>query len=199
MVATREAVRELGLPAVTAREITGRASANLAAIPYYFGSKEALVSEALLAEARELLAPVWELLGAERSAIERASAAVSMLNHVFDEAREQVPVYLSALAAAPHLASVGAGLEDLWEELRGRLAADIADQLAMGQLPAWVEPSAMAALILAVVNGVVVASAADPSGPDHRAVAGQFLALLLSAAQTSSSGDSKRAATKAGE
>jgi hypothetical protein len=119
-----------------------------------------------------------------------------MLNGLFDEARGQVPVYLAALAAAPHSAAVGTGLEDLWEELRGRLAADIAGQLELGQLPAWVEPSAMAALILAVVNGVVVASAADPSGPDHRAVAGQFLALLLSATQTSSGEDSERAATR---
>jgi AcrR family transcriptional regulator len=196
LAATREAIRELGLPAVTAREITGRASANLAAIPYHFGSKEALVSEALVAEARELLAPVWELLGTERSATERASAAVSMLNGLFDEAREQVPVYLAALAAAPHSAAVGAGLEDLWGELRGRLAADVAGQLEMGQLPAWVEPSAMAALILAVVNGVVVASVADPAGPDHRAVAGQFLALLLSATQTSSGDDSERGPTR---
>jgi hypothetical protein len=54
----------------------------------------------------------------------------------------------------------------------------------------------MAALILAVVNGVVVASAADPTGPDHRAMAGQFLALLLSATQTVSGDDSKRAATQ---
>jgi hypothetical protein len=40
----------------------------------------------------------------------------------------------------------------------------------------------MAALILTVVNGVVVASVVDPTGPDHRAIGGQFLRLLLSAA-----------------
>jgi AcrR family transcriptional regulator len=196
LVATREAIRELGLPAVTAREIAGRASANLAAIPYHFGSKEALVSEALVAEARELLAPVWELLGSERPAAERASAAVSVLNGLFDEKREQVPVYLAALAAAPHSPSVLAGLGDLWEELRGRLAGDVAGQLEQGLLPEWVEPSAMAALILAVVNGVVVSSAVDPTGPDHRAVAGQFLALLLSASQPTTGRSAKRGATK---
>jgi AcrR family transcriptional regulator len=182
VVATRDAIRELGLPAVTAREITARASANLAAIPYHFGSKEALVTEALMAEARELLAPVWELLGADRSAGDRAGAAVALLNDLFEEASEQVPVYLAALAAAPHLPEVRAGLGEMWEELRGRLAADISAQLESGLLPAWVEPSAMAALIVGLVNGVVIASVVDPVGPDHRAVAGQFLALLLAAA-----------------
>ena len=183
VTATREAIRDLGLPAATAREITGRASANLAAIPYYFGTKEALVTEALVAEARELLAPVWELLGADRPPIERATGAVVMLNELFDQARDDVSVYLAALATAPHSPDVQAGLGDLWNELRSRLAADIAAQSTAGQLPAWVEPSAMAALILAVVNGVVISSVIDPGGPDHRAVAGQFLALLMTAAQ----------------
>ena len=121
VTATREAIRDLGLPAVTAREITGRASANLAAIPYYFGTKEALVTEALVAEARELLAPVWELLGADRPPIERATGAVVMLNELFDQARDDVPVYLAALATAPHSPDVQAGLGDLWNELRSRL------------------------------------------------------------------------------
>lgn len=40
---------------------------------------------------------------------------------------------------------------------------------------------AMAALILPLVNGVVIASVVDPDGPDHRAVAAQFLTLLLAA------------------
>jgi AcrR family transcriptional regulator len=180
--ATRAAIRELGLPAVTAREIVGRASANLAAIPYHFGTKDALVAEALVAEARELLAPVWAVLGSDRPAAERSAAAVGLLNDLFEASRAQVPVYLAALATSPHAADVQRGLGDLWEQLRTRLAADIAEQLAAGLIPAWVDPVPMAALILTVVNGVVVASVVDPTGPDHRAIGGQFLRLLLSAA-----------------
>jgi AcrR family transcriptional regulator len=183
LTATREAIRDRGLQAATAREIAGRASANLAAIPYHFGSKDALVTEALVSEARDLLAPVWELLGSERPPVERASSAVAMLNDLFDGARAQVPVYLAALSTAPHSPDVQAGLGDLWTELRERLARDIAAQSAEGDLPSWVDPSAMAALILAVVNGVVVSSIIDPNGPDHRAVAAQFLALLMTASQ----------------
>ena len=108
-----------------------------------------------------------------------------MLNELFDQARDDVPVYLAALATAPHSPDVQAGLGDLWNELRSRLSADIAAQSTAGQLPAWVEPSAMAALILAVVNGVVISSVIDPGGPDHRAVAGQLLSLLMTAAQPS--------------
>jgi AcrR family transcriptional regulator len=179
--ATREAIRDVGLPAATAREIVGRASANLASIPYHFGTKDALVAEALIVEACELVDPVLTLLAGDRPAAERASDAVTMLNELFEARRSQVPVYLAALAAAPHTPDVRSGLGSLWADLRARLAEDIARQLEEGTLPHWVSPPAMAAAILSLVNGVIVASMIDPDGPDHREVAAQLLALLLAA------------------
>ncbi|HEX6239100.1 MAG TPA: TetR/AcrR family transcriptional regulator [Acidimicrobiales bacterium] len=179
--ATREAIRDVGMPAVTARVIAERSGANLASIPYHFRSKDALVAEALVAEARELVAPVLALLAADRPPAQRASEAVSLLSELFDASRPQVPVYLAALAAAPHAPEVRAGLGNLWTDLRSRLARDIRRQLDARQLPGWVSPDSMASLVLCVVNGVVVASAIDPEGPDHRRVAAQFLALLLAA------------------
>jgi AcrR family transcriptional regulator len=181
MRATREAIRDVGMPATTAREIVGRASANLASIPYHFGTKDALVAEALIAEAHDLVSPVLTLLASDRPAAERATDAVAMLNDLFEASRSQVPVYLAALAAAPHAPGVRSGLGVLWAELRARLADDIARQVGESRLPEWVSPSAMAAVILSLVNGVIVASVIDPDGPDHREVASQFLALLLGA------------------
>jgi AcrR family transcriptional regulator len=165
----------------TAREITGRASANLASIPYHFGSKDALVAEALVLETRELIEPVLELLSAGRPGADRASEAVDMLNVLFERSRNQVPVYLAALAASPHSLPVADGLSELWADVRTALAGDIARQLSDRALPDWVEPQAMAALILSLVNGVVIAAVVDPEGPDHRAVAAQFLTMLLAA------------------
>jgi AcrR family transcriptional regulator len=179
--ATREAIRDVGMPSTTAREIVGRASANLASIPYHFGTKDALVVEALVAEAHELVAPVLALLTGDRPAAERAIEAAAMLNELFEASRAQVPVYLAALAAAPHMPGVRSGLGSLWADLRARLADDIAVQVDEGRLPEWVSPSGMAAAILSLVNGVIVASVIDPGGPDHREVAAQFLALLLAA------------------
>jgi AcrR family transcriptional regulator len=179
--ATREAIRDVGMPATTAREITRRAPANLAAIPYYFGTKDALVTEALVAEARELVAPVLALLAGPEPPAERAAEAVTLLNDLFEASRSQVPVYLAALAAAPHTPDVRRGLGSLWADLRTRLADDIAREVDAGRLPGWVVPEAMAAAILSLVNGVIIATVIDPEGPDHREVAAQFLALLLAA------------------
>lgn len=177
--ATRAVIREQGLPQATAREITGRAGANLAAIPYHFGSKDDLVAAALLAEARELVAPVLALLSSDRPAEERAVEAVAALNQLFEAAKPQVPGFLTAVAAAPHQPKVQQQLAELWRDLRTMLAADIAQQLAAGRLPSWVAPDAMAALILDVVHGVIASAVIDHDGPDHTAVAGQFLFLLL--------------------
>ena len=46
--ATRRCIGRRGLAATTSREITAEADANLAAITYHFGSKDDLVTEALL-------------------------------------------------------------------------------------------------------------------------------------------------------
>ena len=49
-----------------------------------------------------------------------------------------------------------------------------------GAIPQWIDTDAMAALILAVGAGTVVASAVDAT-TDHRAIGNQFAALLLAA------------------
>jgi AcrR family transcriptional regulator len=150
----------------------------------YFGSKDVLVAEALIAEARDLTTPILELLASDRPGPERAAEAVLVLDEMFESRRAHVPVYLAALAAAPHTPQVREGLAGLWGELTDRVAADIARQRDDGLLPTWVQPPAMAALIVAVVNGVVVGSVLDPDRFDHRAVASQFLTLLLTSVAT---------------
>lgn len=113
-----------------------------------------------------------------------------MLNELFEASRPQVPVYLAAVAAAPHTPGVRSGLGSLWGDLRARLADDIPRQLEEGRLPEWVSPSGMAAAILSLVNGVIIASVVDPDGPDHRVVAAQFVALLLAAGVSGPGGGS---------
>lgn len=180
--ATREAICELGSGGATAREIAGRAGANLASIPYHFGTKDALVAEALVEEARELVGPVLELLASDLPPTERAMTGVQVLNELFEQRRSRVPVYLSAVAAVAHDDQVRAGLEQLWSEVRTELAAEIELLRSSEVIQGWVDADAMAGLILALVNGVMTASVIDPDGPGHADVAAQLLQLLLSAA-----------------
>jgi AcrR family transcriptional regulator len=60
--AAQALIAEGGVEALTSRAITGRAGQNLGSITYYFGSKEALVTEAMARTARQLVAPVLNVL-----------------------------------------------------------------------------------------------------------------------------------------
>lgn len=184
--ATRAAINDGGLESVTAREVTGRAQANLASIGYHFGSKDALVAEALVAEVTDLVAPVLGLLADSEGAVDRAANAVTVLQDLFEVSLARIPAYLAALSQAPHDDGVRARLAALFEQVRERLAENIQGQLAAGELPGWVDPTAMAALIVAVVQGVVVAAALEPdrAEADARALAGQLFGLLLAVRTT---------------
>jgi hypothetical protein len=54
-------------------------------------------------------------------------------------------------------------------------------QRSQGLVPAWVQPCAMAALIIALVNGVVAGAVVDPEQTDPQAIGQQFVALLVAA------------------
>ncbi len=179
--AARRCIREKGLAATTAREITGAAGANLAAITYHFGSKDRLVSDALLGELRAWLAPALEVLGGEAEPATRTLMAIETLTATFEQLRDEAPVYLEALVQAQRFPSLREGVVDLWAELRRSLAEQIATMPDGDVLPAWVDPDAMAGLFVAVANGLVLHVTVDPEGPDLRAMAGQFGGLLLAA------------------
>jgi hypothetical protein len=101
----------------------------------------------------------------------------------FDEHRDEASAYLQALAHAPAADPLRIGIVGLWAELRGLLAADVRAMQASGELGAWVDPEAMAAVLVAVANGFVVHATVDPDGPPLAALAAQFASLLLAARQ----------------
>jgi AcrR family transcriptional regulator len=177
--ATRARVREGGLRAASSRAITAEAGVNLAAITYHFGGKDALVAAALADEVRAWAQPVIDALDGPGDPAAAMLDAVSRLNAAFDDARARTPALLDAVAHA--IRTRAPEVLELWEQLRARLAQRIAALREAGAVAAWVEPDAMASLILAVASGVTIAIGIDPDGPDHRAIAQQFASLLLSA------------------
>jgi AcrR family transcriptional regulator len=179
--ATQGCLRTRGLARTSSRAITDLAGANLAAITYHFGSKERLVAVALAAELEQWTQPVLELLDGPDDPATRLLGAVTTLNATFDEQRERVPGLLEVFVHAARDADRDNPVRAMWVGLRARLVAVIGELRAGGAVPQWVEPDAMASLILAVAAGTVVSSTVEPTGVDHRAIAAQFVALLLEA------------------
>ena len=65
--------------------------------------------------------------------------------------------------------------------MRTQLRTTLEELRARDAVPPWVDPSAMATLIIAVVAGTVVNETVDPGHSAHRDVAAQFASLLVGA------------------
>jgi AcrR family transcriptional regulator len=179
--ATRRCVRSRGLAGTTSRDITGAADANLAAITYHFGSKDELVAEALLAGLREWLDPALIALTESDDPATGMLTAVQTLITTFDQHRDEAPAHLEALVQAPRLPALHEGVLALWSELRRLLSEQLAQMRHDDLLPDWIDPQPMAALLVAVANGVVLQATVDPDGASVDAMAGQLAGLLLAA------------------
>ena len=183
IAATRRCIAEKGLAATTSRDITAAADANLAAITYHFGSKDELVAAALLEALRDWLTPTLDVLGGGGDAAARSMVAIQTLTSTFAHHRAEAPAYLQALVEAHRVPALRDGVVRLWADLRVLLAAHITEMRARGELGAWVHPEAMATLLVAVANGLVLQVTSDPDGPQLEAMAAQFGGLLLAARQ----------------
>lgn len=178
LVAAREAVAADGLNA-SSRRITTTAGVNLAAITYYFGSKDQLIAAALLEEIETLVEPALVALEQAGDPVGRLATAVATLLATFEAHRERVPVLLEALLLASGDRPGAESARNVINRLRARLAAVVTELQATGAIPTWVEPDAMASLIVAVSSGIAVQSRVEPAGPTTGAVAAQFASLLV--------------------
>lgn len=176
-----DSIRRNGVAGATSRDIAATAGTNLQAITYHFGSKDELVAQALLRAITERLEPALDILRRDMDPAERMTSAVQALQLAFEAAQPDLAVYLDALVHAGRSPSLRAALVDLLAELRGFLSDQIADLKSDGYVPDWVDPPAMALLLLSIADGIALHSVLEPDVMDHRAVMGQALQLLLSA------------------
>ena len=179
--ATQQLLATRGAGDLTSRSIASTAGANLASITYYFGSKEQLVTESMVAAARDLLAPVVATLSSDGEATTKLIESVVLLNRILSEHRDDLAAYLQVLALSPTRPSVAAALQELHRQMAKLLTEEIVLQQSSQELPSWVSAAAMAQLIVAVVHGTIVASVVDPAHTDEAAIGTQFARLLLCA------------------
>jgi AcrR family transcriptional regulator len=175
-----ECVRDGGQVGATSRAITTTADANLGAITYYFGSKDALVAEAVGGAIEALVAPA--LVALQDEALDPASRllnAIAQLQQAYDASTDDAPAYLEVLIQSRRQPELESRIARVFAEIRATLATLMADLQARGMLPEWVQPDAMAGLLLAVAQGVVLQVSIDRAGPSQPSMADQFALLLL--------------------
>lgn len=177
--ATVASLRARGVDGLTSREIAGAAGVNLQAITYHFGSKDALVAEALTELVRERLDPVRDALEAPGEPSERLFHALTTISTAFDVSRADLQAYADAVAAASTNAELAESLGGLHDELVAYLARLITEMRHEGYIQPWVEPEPMAAVLIALGDGIAAQSRLRD--PDVPAMLDQVALLLLSA------------------
>ncbi len=180
-----DTARAHGVAGATSRRIAAAAGANLAAITYWFGSKDALVAEAVFGDLERRLAPVLDGLEADGPPVIRLMGALRDLTAELERSADDVPLYLDALVLGSGPSPLAERGRQLMIHLRQRLAAVIRVLVSDGAVAAWIEPEAMASLLIAAANGTALQTRLDPEGPAVSAVAAQLANLLLAAGSAS--------------
>lgn len=185
---TLQILKTDGLAGATSRAIAAASGVNLGGITYHFGSKDELLAQALLVAIRSWIEPAIDALRGETPPAVRMIEAIQALQRSFETARDLLPVYLEALVHANRSDALRRGVQELLGELRGFLAEQIGELTQTGFLPAWVDPEAMASLLLATGDGLALHAATDPESMDQQAIAGQAMQVLLAVSRVSEEG-----------
>jgi AcrR family transcriptional regulator len=170
-----ECIQSRGLAATTTRDIAAASGASLASIPYHFGSKDALMDEALARAINRFTAHMaGQADDPELPALQRLAAALVSTRCSFEDMRPLLVSVMEAHVRALHAEDFGARAA----EHRRRVVAGIAAQLQAlglgegGELGEQ-DAHALAVLVLAIVDGLMLAWLIDPEHtPDGEAIAG---------------------------
>ncbi len=97
----------------------------------------------------------------------------------YGESADDAPVYLEVLIDSRRHPELRAHVAEVFARIRTELTRVVTDLQQRKVLPEWVAPVAMAGLLLAVAQGVVLQTTIDGAGPASAAMADQFARLLL--------------------
>jgi len=167
----KQCLLEQGYGRTTARDIVAASGTNLASIGYHFGSKEALLTEAMIEavgdwgeELERALATAPEPSG---DPLERFAASWSRVIETFATHREAWTASIEAFVQAEHNPELRKQLAEAIEMARTGLAA-----LFQGIAEDAPEARAVGSLHLALLDGLIIQWMLDP----ERAPSGEDLA-----------------------
>lgn len=175
----RECLREHGYARTTARHIAAAADSNLGSIGYHFGSKEALLNEAIRQGCAEWTEQLGRIAFADAGStpLERLRASWIGLIETFEEHRELLVALMEALAQTERSEELRRQLADLYEESRAAIGHLVAASLGDAHVHDH-HIRACASFLIAVCDGLLLQWLVDP----ERASSGEEMIAGLEAA-----------------
>jgi AcrR family transcriptional regulator len=164
LAAAQACLQEKGYARTTARDLVAASDTNLASIGYHFGSKEALLNEALAETFRTWTAQVEQAVfgtGAN-SARERLERAIATMIGVFEECRPLLVSFVEALPQATRSTALRERLAASYAESRKAGAAMVtraADEVGVDPGPT---AEAIASVVIAIGDGLMLQWLVDP-------------------------------------
>jgi AcrR family transcriptional regulator len=175
----RQCLEEKGYARTTARDLVAASGTNLASIGYHFGSKEALLNEAIGQAFDEWTQEVGEIAMSvpEASALDRMAASWVALLDSFERNRMVLVAFVEALAQAERSPELRDQLAGHYQRNRERIAEMVRATIGdAGDDPAVAER--VASFLIAVCDGFVLQYLLDP----ERTPTGEELVDALGAA-----------------
>src|ERR1700740_2793639 len=175
-----ECLRTKGYSRSTARDIAAAAGANLASIGYHFGSKEALLNEAILRSCDQWAERLGgaAFSGGADSPLEQMSASWVAMRESFDELRPVLVGLIEAVAQSAWADELREKLAAHYLASRERVAAMVRQSLGEELERDGVDPRVVASFLIAVCDGLVLQWLLDPA----QAPSGEQLVSSLGAA-----------------
>ena len=162
LAGAKKCLVELGYARTTARDIVKASHTNLASIGYHFGSKDALLAQAmmeLVGEWGEKLADAANDSGARTSEARFRSTWRQVLT-LFETDRAVMMASFDIAVQATRSDELKRMFVEIWPDARKSLADDF---LVLDKVDAKAK-SAVGGLLLALISGMTVQSLIDPEG-----------------------------------
>ena len=181
LLAARECLRDRGYAHTTARDLVAASGTNLASIGYHFGSKEALLNEAVVLGFREWTEEIERTTFTSEPAtsLERLERSLVTMLDRFEEFRPFLISFDEAFPPAVRSPELRERMAAAYEE--GRLAG--ADMLrraveADGQALSREQAETLSSVLTAVMDGFILQWLIDP---ERVPSSGQVMEALLAA------------------
>jgi AcrR family transcriptional regulator len=158
-------LQEKGYARTTSRDLVAASGTNLASIGYHFDSKEHLLNVAVTEAFQRWLEPLVALAAEPESAmpLERLGRTLNGVMDTLEQNRSLITACLEAWAQMARSEDLRAEMLAAYADFRTVIAAITRDAFAeIGSTE--VDADALAALIIALFNGLLVQWQLDPSG-----------------------------------
>lgn len=159
-------LQEKGYARTTARDIARASGANLASIGYHFGSKDALLDEALIRILEQRNRYVAEITFSDEGVapLDRLRAAFTAVRSLFEPFRPLLVAFVEALAQAERSPELRDRIAANYREARSAIGTMAVAGLGASAGRLQADPDVVASFLMATFDGLMLQWLLDPDG-----------------------------------